>query len=389
MKQDIKYHGLKNQGATCYLNSVLQVLFMTTEFREAVERCSKHSEDALDVQLHTLFESLKKKTSETTEVTRKLGIEKVIEQHDAGQYFEKILSLVSNEASKIFEGHLIHRTICCKCDSETEDDVPFWFLSLPLMDSSDKHYSVVDGIREFLKDAEFDGDDQLYCENCDDKCDTTVKYELRHHPEVLMLLLKRFEYQYMSYTKDSRAVDVYYTINIPETYELYALVEHFGTLKGGHYKAKIKPQDEDRWYEFNDSSVTLLHNMSHRNKSEKSRSAHLLFYRKKNTGTQDKENKVEEGRRKLKDDDLGENDHLMKKRKTTSDSTLVHRQTGHEVTTCSTGHSDQDSNQETAASNTEAYIQGRLRLRRSWRLYVWLLLVFVFGIFLLVIAMKI
>ncbi|MEQ2218391.1 hypothetical protein XENOCAPTIV_002523, partial [Xenoophorus captivus] len=227
------------------------------------------------------------------------------------------------------------------------------------------------------------------------------KYELRHHPEVLMLLLKRFEYHYMSYTKDSRAVDVYYTINIPETYELYALVEHFGTLKGGHYKAKIKPQDEDRWYEFNDSSVTLLHNMSHRNKSEKSRSAHLLFYRKKisDTGTQDKENKVEEGRRKLKDDDLGENDHLMKKRKTTSDSTLVHRQTGHEVTTCSTGHSDQDSNQETAVLNTEASIQGLcppplcLRLRRSRRLYVWLyvwlLLVFVFGIFLLVIAMKV
>ncbi|MEQ2268340.1 hypothetical protein XENORESO_020558, partial [Xenotaenia resolanae] len=73
------------------------------------------------------------------------------------------------------------------------------------------------------------------------------------------------------------------------------------------------------------------------------------------------------------------------------------RQTGHEVTTCSTRHSDQDSNQETAASNTEASIQGlcppplrqRLRLRRSRRLYVLLLLVFVFGIFLLVIAMKV
>lgn len=278
----------------------------------------------IDVQLKTLFKMLKKQTAETTEVTRKLGIERVNEQHDAGQYFEKILSLVSEEASEIFEGDLTHRTVCCKCYSHTVDDVPFWYLSLPLMDSINKTYSVKDGVQEFLKDVEFIGDDQLFCDFCEDKCDTTVKYELKRHPEVLALLLKRFEYRRMSYIKDTRAVDVCYTINIPEnqTYELYALVEHFGTLKSGHYTATIKPQDEDRWFEFSDSRVTLLDNQTLQGKKfEKSRNAHLLFYRKKSTGTQDKAEKKGEDKRKLSVDDVAEKDNLIveKKRKTTAD----------------------------------------------------------------------
>ena len=35
-KRGSKYLGLSNQGATCYMNSAIQTLFMTPEFRKSV-----------------------------------------------------------------------------------------------------------------------------------------------------------------------------------------------------------------------------------------------------------------------------------------------------------------------------------------------------------------
>ncbi|XP_037615327.1 ubiquitin carboxyl-terminal hydrolase 5-like [Sebastes umbrosus] len=126
----------------------------------------------------------------------------------------------------------------------------------------------------------------MYCDKCDAKTDATIKCVIKRHPEVLMLLLKRFEfdYSYMRYVKNNRTVDVPCTLQIPEnqTYELYAVVDHFGGLRGGHYNATIKPQEEERWYKFNDDSVTLLEYQPFQvDNIEKSGSAYLLFYRKK------------------------------------------------------------------------------------------------------------
>lgn len=54
------YYGLSSPGLTCYLNSVLQVLFMTKDFCEAVERCCKKEASLLDQHLCQLFADLRK-----------------------------------------------------------------------------------------------------------------------------------------------------------------------------------------------------------------------------------------------------------------------------------------------------------------------------------------
>ncbi|XP_047465260.1 ubiquitin carboxyl-terminal hydrolase 15-like isoform X2 [Mugil cephalus] len=290
---NINYHGLMNQGSTCYLNSVLQVLFMTKDFREAVKRYTEENPDTecIDHDLKDLFKDLVERTTYTYKITRKLGITKVYEQQDAAEYFEKILRLTSPEASKIFHGKLTHETTCCKCDTKSGTTEPFWHLPLALVDSSSKDYSVEDGIQQFFKASEFNGDNQMYCDTCDDKNDATTQYVIRNHPDVLMLLLKRFEfnYYYMKYFKIDRVVAVPYSLQIPEgqTYELYAVVDHFGDLMSGHYAATIKEENGDRWFSFNDTRVTLFdYQPFQMDNTEKSQSAYLLFYRKKKTDTQ-------------------------------------------------------------------------------------------------------
>ncbi|KAJ3585703.1 hypothetical protein NHX12_014422, partial [Muraenolepis orangiensis] len=106
--------------------------------------------------------------------------------------------------------------------------------------------------------------------------------KLGEHPEVLVLLLKRFVFDYhcMEYVKNDSLVDVPLNIDVPEglSYDLYATVDHYGNLRGGHYTATIRPPESvlGRWYKFDNSRVKELATFT----PEKSSSAFLLHDRR-------------------------------------------------------------------------------------------------------------
>ena len=66
------------------------------------------------------------------------------------------------------------------------------------------------------------------------------------------------------------------TIGFDASYELYGVVNHYGTLEGGHYVAYCKNDQKNRWFKYDDHEVTELSTAD-----VKSHAAYLLFYTSK------------------------------------------------------------------------------------------------------------
>ncbi|XP_044197358.1 ubiquitin carboxyl-terminal hydrolase 47-like [Thunnus albacares] len=290
------HYGLNSPGLTCYLNSVLQVLFMTEDFREAIKRCHIKDPTTIDQHLERLFTDLKQSTAKTHGITETLGITDVYKQRDAAEYFEKILCLTNPEASKIFKGELNHKTICLKCKERNDCRSFFWTLPLTVESSFGQIYSVEKGLKAFFKEEKVCGDNKMYCDRCSKKQDADFECEITQNPEILTLLLKRFSFDFKRrcYFKLHCEVDVPQTLHIKScTYDLYALVNHLGNLMGGHYTAQIKSFETDAWYQFDDHTVQSLQRplfVAGKN-SLRSSTAYLLMYRKvnRNPGPGDQE----------------------------------------------------------------------------------------------------
>ena len=131
---------------------------------------------------------------------------------------------------------------------------------------------------------------EWYCKNCQRHIQAFKRLELFYAPQLLILQLKRFEYsslgKYRTYSQKIDSVIDFPIDNLDLSehivgigkekakYELYAVSQHFGSTGGGHYTAICK--NNDKWFDFNDSSVSKTNESSIINSA-----AYLLFYRRK------------------------------------------------------------------------------------------------------------
>mmetsp|Transcript_26181 Transcript_26181/g.46675 ORF Transcript_26181/g.46675 Transcript_26181/m.46675 type:complete len:2194 (-) Transcript_26181:2-6583(-) len=292
-KSETCYVGLKNLGCTCYLNSTLQNLFMIPSFRLGV--LSAPSKEGLLRQLQLVFAGLQHSERQyvnTKELCAAFTDSEgqpinVNEQKDVFEFAITFMDKLERELKGSHQENLINlhfgglqaQELIGKgiCNHRSERDEVF--LVLPLEVKHKK--SILDSLNSFVEGDTLEGENAYQCDRCEAKVSALKRTSIRHLPNVLVLALRRFEFNFdtmqrvklndhcefpMELDMEPYTLEGLDKLNEqedagtkpPESYYKYKLkgvLIHMGTADSGHYYTFIKRRDADHWIEFNDTLV--------------------------------------------------------------------------------------------------------------------------------------
>ncbi|XP_030840591.1 ubiquitin carboxyl-terminal hydrolase 7 isoform X2 [Strongylocentrotus purpuratus] len=273
------YVGLKNQGATCYMNSLLQCLFFTNELRKAVYLMPTESDDSsksVPLALQRVFYELQHsdKPVSTKKLTKSFGWETLdsFMQHDVQELCRVLLDNIESKMKstvvegiipKLFEGKMISYIKCKYITYESGRTEPFYDIQLNIKGKKNVHESFKDYIATETMDGENKYDAGEHGMQEAEKGVIFTKF-----PPVLHLQLMRFQYdpQTDSNVKINDRYEFPFKLNLDtfmkeeeETsadYTLHSVLVHSGDNHGGHYVGFINPKGDGKWCKFDDDVVS-------------------------------------------------------------------------------------------------------------------------------------
>ncbi|KAG3275562.1 ubiquitin carboxyl-terminal hydrolase 40 isoform X5 [Ictidomys tridecemlineatus] len=273
--------GIRNQGGTCYLNSLLQTLHFTPEFREALFSLGpeelgfledKDKPDAkvriIPLQLQRLFAQLlllDQEAASTVELTNSFGwtSDEEMRQHDV-QELNRILfsaletSLVGTSGhdliNRLYHGTIVNQVVCNECKNISEKQEDFLDLTVAVKNVS----GLEDALwNMYVEEEVFDYDNLYHCGTCDRLVKAAKSAKLRKLPPFLTVSLLRFNFDFVKCEryKETSSYTFPLRINLKPfceqselddleyIYDLFSVIIHKGGCYGGHYHVYIKDVD--------------------------------------------------------------------------------------------------------------------------------------------------
>ena len=203
--------------------------------------------------------------------------------------------------SHLFRGFMKSSVECSRCNNVSTVHDPFFDLSLeiPSRNSVESLWGAASSLWKSISGTSVSLDkcfeafcsheslvklDQYYCEKCNEKVNAIKKLEISELPKVLCIHIKRFNHNSFWGSKISTHiefdVDGFDTSPFCSddqeqdcTFDLFGVVEHIGSVSGGHYVAYAKHHVNNSWLKFDDSKVSKV-----TIDDVKSCQAYLLFY---------------------------------------------------------------------------------------------------------------
>ncbi|KAH7561340.1 hypothetical protein JRO89_XS10G0213700 [Xanthoceras sorbifolium] len=176
-KKETGFVGLKNQGATCYMNSLLQTLFHIPYFRKAVYHMPTTENDmpsgSIPLALQSLFYKLQYSDSSvaTKELTKSFGWDTYdsFMQHDV-QELNRVLcekledkmkgTVVEGTIQQLFEGHHMNYIECINVDYKSTRKESFYDLQLDVKGCRDVYAS----FDKYVEVERLEGDNKYHAE---------------------------------------------------------------------------------------------------------------------------------------------------------------------------------------------------------------------------------
>lgn len=283
------YVGFRNQGATCYLNSLLQSYFFTKYFRKLVYEIPTEHEspnNSVPLALQRAFYQLQVSDIplDTLELTRSFGWDTAesFTQHDVQELNRILMDRLENnmkgtpvegKLNEIFVGKMKSYIKCINVDYESARVEDFWDLQLNVKNFK----NLQESFDNYIEMELMNGENQYAAQDYGLQ-DAQKGVIFESFPPVLHLQLKRFEYDF-NYDQMVKVNDKYEfpeTIDLspfvdkdvlkktldsenkdknPYVYNLHGVLVHSGDISTGHYYTLIKPGVEDQWYRFDDERV--------------------------------------------------------------------------------------------------------------------------------------